>query len=145
MCMFVCLFLGLAKGSQTVHGNHVKFASVVALTFLRSVSIFLTFYVLSFQSHAYFNSWIEALSKTMAADISAAKYRFLEVGPNKLIRRIWNVTASSDLHLLSLYDKHIHFDSLDSSKHLGGSLKSTISILWYKPFCYMHTTINRLK
>src|SRR6218665_286670 len=50
--------LHLAKGSRTGKcSSHVKFAYVVALIFLRSVSIFLTsyVYVLSVQSWEYFN------------------------------------------------------------------------------------------
>ena len=41
--------------SRTALRSQVKFASVVALIFLRSVSIFIISYVLSFLSYEYFN------------------------------------------------------------------------------------------
>jgi len=37
------MFVRLAKGSRTAQLSHMKFASVVALIFFRSVSIFVNF------------------------------------------------------------------------------------------------------
>jgi len=76
---FLTLFLHLAKGSQTAQRSHIKFASVVALVFLRSVSIFLTsmFYpsrvmsILTFESKRNNKQWLLTLRQ--------AKFRFLEV------------------------------------------------------------------
>jgi len=51
--VYVCFYIS-RKAHEPLKHSHAKFASIVDLIFLISVSIFLTSYILSFLSYEYF-------------------------------------------------------------------------------------------